>query len=313
LDAYRDQVIATALEAARSLDGSDRDAAVELLGLAESIGRQGQADHGRLVLLLAQADRIKAAGGGVKAWVATHLDVTDGRARDIAQTARRIGAIPELAQPLISGQIGPGTISVLSRAAKAVHGTSLDKSATLTAMLDAARSDGVLAAQKQVRVLEHTLDPASGEEIIARQRARSFFRVTELEDGLCRFEILLEAVRAATVRGAVDLQGSDWIRRAQYDGEHPLPQDVRSTEQINAQAVTRLAEVFLTAPNQVREANFTPSVLFFASLTATDGDPFAESVYGSPVPRAVMNAGARLLEVDAVGQPEPLVRCPPVE
>ncbi|HWG26040.1 DUF222 domain-containing protein, partial [Actinospica sp.] len=292
LDARRDQVIATALEAARSLDASDRDAAVELLEVAEAVGRRGQADHGRLVLLLAQADRVKAARGGVKAWVATRLDVSDGRARDLAQAARRIGAVQELAEPLSSGEIGPGTVSVLSRAAKAVNGTGLDKPAALTAMLETARSEGVTAAAKQVRVLEHTLDPGSGEEIIARQRARSFFRVIELEDGLCRFEILLDAVRAAVLRSAVDQQAADWIRRAQFDGAQPLPEDVRSVEQINAQAVTRLAEVFLTAPGGVRGVSFTPSVLFFASLSATGDDPLAESAYGTVVPRSVMNAGA---------------------
>ena len=303
LDARRDQVVATALEAARGLDASDRDGAAELLEVAGAIGRRGQADHGRLVLLLAQADRIKAARGGVKAWVATHLDVSDGRARDIAQAARRIGAVPELAEPLSSGEIGAGTVSVLSRAAKAVNGTGRDKTATLTAMLTTAQSDGVTEAQKQVRVLEHTLDPGSGEEIITRQRARSFLRVLELEDGLCRFEILLDAVRATVLRSAIDQQAADWIRRAQYDGEQPLPQDVRSVEQINAQAVTRLAEVFLTAPSRVRGAAFTPSVLFFAPANPTVDDPLAETVYGTAVPRSTIGPTARLLEIDAEGQP----------
>jgi hypothetical protein len=192
---------------------------------------------------------------------------------------------------------------VLSRAAKAVHGTSLDESATLTAMLDIAQHEGVVVARKQVRVLEHTVDPGSGEEVVAKQRARSFFRVVELEDGLCRFEVLLDAVRAAILRSAVDQQVAEWIRRAQFDGERPLPEDVRSVEQFNAQAVTRLAEVFLSVPSEVRAASFTPSVLFFASLNVTGDDPLAESVYGSAVPRSVMVEGAHLVEVGADGEP----------
>jgi hypothetical protein len=246
-----------------------------------------------LVLLVAQADRVRAAPGGVKAWLATHLDVTDGRAREIAQAARRIGAVPELAEPLASGAVGTGTVSVLSRTARAIENTDRDKAAMLTAMLETAQAEGVTRAGCEVRELEQALDPGSSEEITLRQRARCFYRVVELEDGLCRFEILLDAVRATTLRAAVDLQAADWIRQAQFDGASPLPEDVRSVEQINAQAVTRLAQVFLDAPPEVRQAEFTPPVLFFTS----PGDPLAQTVYGAVVP------AARVLVVAGDGQP----------
>ena len=306
LDTRRDQVFAEVLEAARSLDSSDQEGAAELLEVAELVGRRGQADHGQLVLLLAQADRVKAARGGVKAWVATHLDVSDGRARGIAQDARRIGAIPELVEPLSSGTIGADTVSVLSRTAKAVERSSRDKTAELTATLKTATSEGIAAAKKRVRVLEHSLDPESAGDLIARQRARSFFRVVELEDGFCRFEVLLDAVRATVLRNAVDQQAADWIRRAQFDGERPLPEDVRSIEQINAQALVRLAEVFLTAPVEVRGAGFSASMLFSTPLNASK-DGLAQTVYGDLVPLAGLpepgDPGTHLLEHDKDGQP----------
>ena len=305
LDAQRSRVIAEALEAARRLDAADREGAAELLEIAEVLGRCEQAAHGQLLQLLAQVDRVKAARGGVKAWVATHLDVTDGRARGIAQDARRIGAIPELAEPLSSGRIGAGTVSVLSRTARAVQHTELDTTEALAATLETAEREGIAAAKSRVRELEHTLDPGSSGEPIARQRARSFFRVVELEDGLCRFEVVLDAVRSAVLRNAVDQQAAEWIRRAQFDGERPLPGDVCSIEQINAQALVRLAEVFLTAPVEVRGAGFSPSMLFFAP--ATGGDALAETVYGDLVSCDGLpkpgDAGTHLLECDEDGLP----------
>ncbi|MBR7830108.1 hypothetical protein KDK95_27645, partial [Actinospica sp. MGRD01-02] len=242
LDARRDEIVAECLRDTQDLHAGDREGADVLLELAQMLGRREQAGHGQLIRALAQADRVKAARGGVKAWAATHLDVSDGRARSIAESARRIGAIPQLAEPLASGRIGADTVRVLSRTAKAVAGTGVDTAAALTATLVTAEAEGVTAAAKQIRVLEHTLDPDTGKDVIARQRARSFYRVVELEDGLCRFEVLLDAVRATTLRAAVDAQTADWIRQTQYDHASVLPEDVRSTEQINAHALTRLAE-----------------------------------------------------------------------
>jgi HNH endonuclease len=298
LDARRDRVVASILGLARGLDVSDREAAEELLEAAGQFGRREQADHGQLILVLAQADRVRAARGGVKAWVATHLDACDGRARGIAESARRIGSIPELAEPLCSGRIGADTVRALTRTAKAVAGTGRDTAAALAATLATVEREGVTAAKKQVQVLEHTLDPGRGEDLIARQRRRSFFRVVELGDGLCRFEAVLDAVRATTLRSAIDVQSADWIRRAQYDHQRPLPDDVRSTEQINAHALVRLAEVFHLAPPEVREARFSPTVLYFTAQHA------AETVYGDLIPlSAIENPDTHLLEADEDGAP----------
>jgi hypothetical protein len=301
LDARRDELLSACLEAARKLDPADLEGAAQLLRMAETIGRREQADHGRLILTLAQIDRVKAARGGVKAWIATNLDTSDGRARSIAESARRIGAIPELAQPLASGRIGADTVKALARTAKAVAGTGTDTATALTTTLHLAESEGIATARKHIRTLEHSLDPTDGQDLITRQRARSFLRVTELDDGLCRFDILLDAVRATTLRSAIDAQSAEWIRQAQYDNAQPLPEDIRTTEQINAHAVVRLAELFHTANPDARAAHFTAPMLY---ITSNAANGLTETVYGDLLPTtAIPEQQVHLLEVDAQGHP----------
>jgi hypothetical protein len=282
------------LESARAIDPGDRESAGVLLKVARFVGQGEQARHGQLIQLLGHADRIKAHRAGVKAWVATHLDVSEGRARGIGQAARRVGVLPELAGALSSGRVGADTIRALSRTVKAVEGTGQDQATALTATLETAKREGVGAANRQVRVLEHTIDPGGSEELLMRQRAKSFARVVELEDGMCRFDILLDPIRATTVRAALDQTVADWIRRRQFDGVDPIPADARSTEQIGAQAVARLAEVYLAASPEQRGAQFSTEVLFTAPL---DGDELATSAYGALVPRTAIPAQrVRLLE-----------------
>ena len=284
-NAVVEERISEILELARTVD--DREGAEVVLEAAQVVGRCEQARHGQLIQLLGQAERVRAHRAGLKAWVASHLDVSDGKARGIAQAARRIGVLPELAEPLSSGRVGADTVRVLSRAVKAVEGSGQDQVVALTATLETARQDGVGAANRQVRVLEQTIDPGSSEELLAKQRAKSFARVVELEDGMCRFDILLDPIRATTVRAALDQTAADWIRQRQYDHSDPIPADVRSTEQISAQVVTRLAEVFLAATPEQRNAQFTAPVLYTAPLDADKGE-LATTVYGSLVPRAAI-------------------------
>ena len=284
-NAVVEEKIAAVLELARSVEG--RDGAEVVLEAAQLVGRCEQARHGQLIQLLGQAERVKAHRAGLKAWVATHLDVSDGKARGIAQAARRIGALPELAEPLSSGRVGADTVRVLSRTVKAVEGSRQDQVVALTATLETAQHDGVGAANRQVRALEQTIDPGSGEELLAKQRAKSFARVVELEDGMCRFDVLLDPIRATTVRTALDQTAADWIRQRQFDGVDPIPTDVRSTEQIYAQVVTRLAEVFLAASPEQRNAQFNAPVLYTAPLDADESE-LAVSVYGSLVPRTAI-------------------------
>jgi plasmid stabilization system protein ParE len=214
-----------------------------------------------------------------------------------------IGAIPELAEPLSSGQVGADTIRTLTRTAKAIEGTGQDTAAALIGMLEVSVRDGVSAANREIRELEHALDPGSSQELLGQQRARSFVRVIELEDGRCRVEALLDPVRATVVRSAIDQAVSAWIREGQYDGTDPLPEDVRTTEQMNAHALVRMAEVFVMAPPVVRGVKFTPPMLFTAPLNEADGG-LAETVYGTTVPVAgIGDPEAHLLQHDADGVP----------
>jgi hypothetical protein len=239
-------------------------------------------------------------------WICRQLDASSGRARGMAESARRIGAIPQLAEALSSGRIGTDTVKVLTRTARAIEHTSRDPAATLTEMLEVAQGKGIGAAKRQVQLLEHALDPGAAEERLAKQRARSFARINELESGMCRLEALLDPERATVLRCAIDQITGAWIQARQYDGADPIPTDVRSTEQINAHALVRLAEFFLhIAPGQ-RDATFTPKTLYTAPLDAEEGD-LAESVYGILLPRTVLappgHPAAHILRHDAQGQP----------
>ena len=182
----------------------DGDAAEALLRAIDEVGRCAQAREGELVLLLAQADRLKSGRGGLGPWVAQHLDVTEGGAQGIAQSAREIGLVPELAGPLASGRIGVATIRVLTRTARAVKGTDLDLAQTLTAALAVSAEQGVRAANKRVRILEETVDPGRAERLLQKQRSRSFLRVVECESGMYRIEALLDPERASEFRAVLD-------------------------------------------------------------------------------------------------------------
>ena len=239
----------------------------------------------------------------LKPWIATHLDVSDSKARGIAEAARRIGNVPELAEPLSSGRVGADTVRTLTRTAKAIEGTGQDKTTTLTGMLETAGRDGVTAANREIRELEHTLNPGSSQDLLTQQRARSFARVIELEDGRCRIEALLDPIRATIVRSAIDQATAAWIRERQYDGTDPLPEDVRSTEQIAAHALVRMAEVFLHADSATRGVKFTPQILFTALLSEAEGG-LARSVYGTMVPiSGLEDAAVHVLEHDQDGEP----------
>jgi hypothetical protein len=269
--AAADRAVVEFLELARDCEAGDHTEAEVVFEVAEAIGRCGQGLDGQLVQALAQADRISARKGVLKPWIATHLDVSDSKARGIAEAARRIGAIPELAESLSSGRVGADTIRTSDADCEGDRGHRTGHHRGLDAVLEVSARDGVSAANREIRELEHALDPGSSQELLAKQRARSFARVIELEDGRCRVEALLDPVRATIVRSAIDQAVSAWIREGQYDGTDPLPEDVRTTEQMNAHALVRMAEVFVTAPSEVRGVKFTPPMLFTAPLNEADG------------------------------------------
>ena len=257
-----EQVLAASGEA----KPKDTQAAETVLEVLHAVGILSQAAHGLMLQLTAQADRLKAARGGIGPWLATHLDCSESRARGLALEARAIGALPQLAQNLAAGTLGPDTTRAIARTAKAVQGTSMDLATEIAATIETARSEGVTAANLRVRVLEHTLDPGTSEDKNKRERARSFLRFTDVGDGLTRIDAVLDTVRATTLRQAVDAQTGYWLRAEQLDDADPLATDIERTEQYNAQALTHLAEVFLQAPVPLRDAAFTTPILFHAPL-----------------------------------------------
>ena len=271
-----------------------------ILEIAQWIGTDGQAREGQLIQFLAQADRMKTTRGGLAPWITTHLDVTPHAARGIAQSAREIGQLPELTETLSSGRIGTATIRALTRTARAVKNTTQNLTEALTETLDLATHDGVSKANRHVRILEETLDPGSTAEKLTRQRARSFLRTTQCENGMYRIEVLLDPQRATTILAALDATVAAWIRELQYDHTHPVPEDVRSIEQLQAHALVRLAEVFLTLDSAQRGVAFTPTTLYHVPLDPNTDAGLAETAYTDLLPRTTAapmgNPAAHLLE-----------------
>jgi hypothetical protein len=300
MHAAADAKIEELLTLIEGVDAQDREAAGRCLPVAEEIGRSGQVREGALIRALAQAHRVKAHRGGLAPWINTTLDVTDGRARGIDQSAREIGHLPELAAALTSGRIGAGTIRALTRTARAVKHTDRNLAETLGETLEIATRTGLTEANKHIRVLEETIKPGSAEQILTRQRERSFVRVLELEDGMCRIEALLDAERATTLRAALEATVATILRERQYDSTEPAPADVHTVEQIQAHALTRLAEVYLDATPEQRGAAFAATVLYNAPANEHDNAGLAESVYGTSLPRKILppmgHPAAHLLE-----------------
>lgn len=300
LHAAADAKITELLGMFEEVDPGDREAAGQILRTAKEIGRSGQVREGALVRVLAHAHRVKASRAGLAPFIHTTLDVTDGRARALAKSARVIGLLPELAEPLTSGRIGPGTIGTLTRTACAAKDTDRDLAEILTETLATIAGSGLTEANRQVRILEETITPGHAEQLLARQRQRSFARIHELEDGMCRIEAVLDAERATTFQAAMDATVAAILRERQYDGADPIAADVRSVEQIQAHALTRFAQVYLNATPEQRGASFTPGILYTAQLDATGQPALAETVRGAIVPRDILaplgNPATHLLE-----------------
>ena len=298
--------IASALRLAREFESADHDVNPALLDAAEMVGRSGQAHDGELIQLLAEAHRVKANPGGLVPWIATHLDVTQGAARGIAQSAREIGHLPELTEALSSGDIGASSMRALTRTARAVKNSEQDLTEALAETLALSTTGNVGEANRHVRTLEETLDPGHAEKLLARQRRRSFARFTDTAGGMTRIEALVDTVSATTIRAAIDLTVSAGLRARQYDKTELVPEDVRTVEQLQAHALTRLAEVYLAATTEQRGATFTAPALYHAPLDAAQDAGLAETLYGQAVPRDALppmgNPAAHLLE-HVAGQP----------
>ncbi len=261
------------------------------------VGRAAQALHGMLLALVGEGDRLGIARGGVGPWLATVLDVTEGRARALAHDARLLARLPGVEGELCSGVIGPDSARALARTVKAVRATGLDPAVEAAKTLEVTRERGARAGLERVRVLEEQVAPGSIEARHARERERSFARFATCGEGqMHRCEILLDPVRGAVFQAAVDLQVAEMIRTRQFDGGEIVPEDVRSTEQMNAEAVTRLAQVFLDAPPEQRRAHFSLPAL---AVTIQGPTAPAAAVKNPAVPAAGMKDPAVHTEIPA--------------
>src|SRR3984957_292077 len=237
------------------------------------------------MLLLAEGDRLGIAVGGIGPWLATVLDCTEGRARLLAEDARTLTAVPELQSELCSGRIGHDTVRAIARTVKATRKTGLDPLEQANETLRIAREQGAKTALRQARALEEHTDPGSIEQRHAQQRERSYARFGSVGDGeMWRFEILLDPLRGAILCAALELQSSAFIRARQIDGIELVPTDVRTTEQMNAEAVTRLAQVFLDAPAEQRGAAFSVPTLVVTMHDSAVPEDCAVTAYGALVP-----------------------------
>jgi hypothetical protein len=304
----------------------DREAAALSLEVAASLGVVEQAAHGLRLQVLAHADRLKAARGGIGPWLAAQQGQSKGHARNLARDARLLATVPQLAPELASGELSADAVRLLARTVKACKDTAMNPDAEVTAALNVARAEGVSAAAAHVRTLEHRLDPGKAEDLHNRQRRRSQAHTALLESGMWRFEILLDPTRAAILKAALDALIAYWLRTQGRDGIAVLPPDVKSTEQITAHAFHHLAQVFLAAPTSLRRAAFSLPVVFTAPLPATEHmhDPASDTsgkavagkeipagcaltAYGDMIPLSaigpVQESTAHLLHTDQHGQP----------
>ena len=187
-------------EARAAERGGDEHVASGLRAGIVQLGLVAQSVHGQLLVLLGQGDRLGVAPGGVGVWLASVLDITEGRGRMLAQDARLLAVVPELESEVCSGLVGADTVRAVARTVKAVRRSDLDPVREAGETLRVARREGARAGLDRVRVLEEHVAPGTVKERHARARERSFARFGAVEDGgMCRFEVLLDPLRGATL------------------------------------------------------------------------------------------------------------------
>jgi hypothetical protein len=302
-------------------------APVVLLELARAIDGVVRSGHGLLVQILARIDEVKAVRGGVATWLTAQLGYSPGRARGLASDARRLRGLPQVTEQLTCGVLPVGAERVLARAAQAAGATERDTADTVADTLDILQRDGMQAAEREVRHLEHMVQPGKAEQDRARQRTASFLRLSTCESGMVRLDALLDVERGTVVRAAIDTLTSTWLRERQYDHATPVPDDVHSTEQLNAEALSHMAQVLLSASDAQRAERTAGTVLFYgpepgstpvqesaaSSDPALDAAPVIppvpdgcmETCYGQLVPaaRIVRKSAALHLTLTPTGDP----------
>lgn len=215
----------------------------------------GRTQHGLLVQLLARAQEHRAIPGGAPAWLAATQGVSNGHARTLVNDAKHLTVDPEIAEHLTEGSLSPDATRVLARTVKALADTDGNTQRQAVAeVLSEMQTKGVTQAAKLIPKLEKKASPCKANEILAAQRARSYARVVELDDGAHRYHVLLDAERSTHVNTALETYAAHVYRCRQSGDVEVLPADVHTTEQIAAHAFTRLAETFLNTNGDVHGA-----------------------------------------------------------
>lgn len=230
----------------------------------------GRTQHGMLVQLLARAQEHRAMPGGAPAWLAATQGLSNGHARTLVNDAKHLTTDHEIARQLGEGSLSPDITRLLARTLEAVADTDTEtQREAVDEVMSQIQAKGVTHAAKLIPKLQKKTSPRGADEILAAQRARSYARVIELDDGAHRYHMLLDAERSTQVNAALEAYAAHVYRSRQCDDVEILPSDVRTTEQIAAHAFTRLAETFLdTGETDHAAAPERPTILSRSPETA---------------------------------------------
>lgn len=291
-------------DAPPSSDG-DEDAAGRMAAVIEQLSLLGRVQHGMLLQFLARAHETRNLPGGAPTWLAQTQGLSNGRARTLTQDATCLISDREISTGLTEGRFSSDATRLLARYKRAIADTILDSPRTISEAITRIETDGITAAARHIPRLEERLDPGQEEELLTRQRLRSHARVSRTELGMYRFGMLLDYERAAYLMTAVDRYTATVIRDRHLAGTYTLPADVKTTEQIRAEAFSRMAQVFLNASDEQRGIAFTVPAILYA--TSNSGSPTVETLYGDPLPPSRMpkpdDPGVDLIHLDRDGRP----------
>lgn len=209
--------------------------------------------------------------GGAPAWLAATQGLSNGHARALVNDANHLATVPGIAGQLSEGSLSPDATRVLARVLKAVADSDTETQQEAAAeVISEIQTKGVTQAAKLIPQLKKKASPCGADDILAAQRARSYARVIELDDGAHRYHMLLDAERSTQVNTALEAYAAHVYRRRQSDDVEILPADIRTTEQIAAHAFTRLAETFLGAGETDHETAAEPPIVFSRSPEPAD-------------------------------------------
>jgi hypothetical protein len=125
---------------------------------------------------------------------------------------------------------------------------------------------------------------------------------------MTRLEALLDLESATTVRTAIDATVAHDLRIQQYDGKPAASKEEEQerTEQLQARALARLAQVYIDADAKQRGAAFTPATVYTRPADPRELAGLAETAYGELISSSVIapmqNPAARIL-LHLNGQP----------